>query len=566
MALLQLDVSKGLTNRYGNSEIPKNYARDAKDILIGNTGQLRFPRWGKLQVYAGNCHSIVETSIGTFFVEDGTLKKLNLDYSATTVKTGVGNSRMYYAGPLSTTLFFGNDSVTGTYVSGVGASEWGCARTPRQPDSEAITIGDLYAGDYRYAVTWIGSHDEGGTGNSATVTVPEGGSIVLSNFPAAPAYVTAFAVYVTPANGKDLYLYGEYPIATTTVTITRLTSDGVVPTIPLETQLAFPPTPKETMVSHQGRIYYAVDNQVYWTLPFRYGQQVTGSYWNFDSDVQYIASTPGALYVATLNGHYKITNIDAEDPVQVETQLDTGGVKGSVCYDRNGVYFYSMTGRGVIRGTPEKLEELTYEALAMPSYSSGYMATVEMDGLKQLLFVGAEAVRNPMEHADFTQLTPTVPTAWLINMDTGAITRATFSANSLDSTFAADASGVYLIGGHTDNDTAIYGSLRTGLSDFAQEAEQDRTYDPNALKHLSDAYIVMKGNKMAMTTTCDDGALIYSTIATTNMEQVKLDGLARGTKSYLWGIGLDNVSGGATLVNAIKIEIQSLRRRSGRNR
>lgn len=566
MALLELDVSKGMTNRYGNSEIPKGFLRDAKDVIIGNTGQVRFPRWGKTAVYAGNCHSIEENELGIFFVEDGTLKKLNDDYTTTTIKTGVGNSRMYYAGPVSTTLYFGNDSVTGTYVSGVGASEWGCARTPRQPDSETSTIGDLYPGDYRYAITWIGSHDEGGTGNSTIVSVPDGGSIILDNFPTAPDYVTAVAVYVTPANGKDLMLYGEYPIATTTVTITQLTTEGVVPTIPLETQLAYPPLPSETMVEHQGRIYYALDNAVYWTLPYRWGQQVAGSYWPFDSDVQLIMPMPGCIYVATLNRHYKITNIDADTPVEIEPILETGGVKGAVCYDGNGDYFYSMSGRGIVRGSAEKLEEVTYQALAMPSYSYGMLALTQYEGQQQLLFVGEDAVRNPMEHSDYTALTPTVATAWLMNIDTGALSRATFSANKLTTHFSSDAAGIYRLGGDTDADTAIYGSIRTGESDFREEAAQDKTFDPNALKHISDMYVTMKGSKLAVTTTSDDSALIYSTIATTQMEQVKLDRLAKGLKAYVWQIGVDSVSRGVTWVNAIKIEIQSLRRRSGRAR
>jgi len=565
MTLITLDFAKGMTNRYGDSDIPKGYVRDAKDILIGNTGQLRFPRWGKTQVYAGNCHSIFESSTGTFFVEDGDLKKLNNDYTATTIRVSVGDSRMYYA-ELVFTLFFCNEDITGIYTSDTGAVEWGCARVSSQPDSTVLTTGDMYAGDYRYAITWIGSLDEGGTGNSEIVTVPEGGSIVLSNFPTAPDYVTAFAVWVTSVNGKDLLLYGEYPIDTTTVTITRLTADGVEPTQFLETQFAYPPLPKGTITIHQGRMYYALGNFVYWTLPFHYGQQVTGSYWNFDSEVQYIASMPGVMYVATLAKHYKITNIDEDSPVQIEELVDVGGVKGSVCIDKNGIYFYSMTGRGIVRGSPEKLEELTYEALAMPSYSSGTMTMLELDGLRQLLFVGEDAIRNPQEHSDYTQLTPTVPIAWIINMDTGAITRATFTANRLTPTYCSDATGICIIGGNTDNSTTIYGSLRTGLSDFKEEAGQDRTYDPNAIKHLSDAYIVMKGGKMVLTTTCDDGALIYSTIATTRMEQIKIDRLARGTRSYLWQIGIDNLSSGTTVVNAVKIELQSLTRRSGRAR
>lgn len=384
----------GMNNRVAEYALPDGKASRAVNCIFDDSGNIIFPNPGRVRKYAGDCKWIFEGDTITLFVEDGSLKKLNSDYTATTLKTGIGSDRVYYT-PIADTVYWSNTLARGKIKNSIN-TEWGVARPPRQPDAVAVSSGGMFAGEYRIAITWLGTDgEEGGTGGGKRVTVSEGGGIHLNNFPAPPDYCTGVCIYVSSVNGKDMYLYGEYP-----ANISELTLAKRICTIPLSTQFAFSPLPRESVIAHYGRIYYIYNDKLYRTEIHRYGLQKAGRFWRFDSDVQTVVSCPNVLYVGTLHKIYSIRNIDGEGAAVIEELKAYGSVKGSECYSPDGDALF-MSDRGFIVAKPEGLIEASFADNALPFFDTGTMAVREYDGSRYAFFVGRGATVNNAANADY---------------------------------------------------------------------------------------------------------------------------------------------------------------------
>lgn len=394
----------GMNNKAPDRNLPDDKLRNAVNVIFSNNGLIKFPGWGKTKVYTGvNCHSLFTVSGAELFVENGTLKLLNNDYSATVLRQNVGHTPMFYTS-IGTVTYFCNEAVTGKFDSLTHrVSEWGTARPPRQPTIAIGSLGGLFAGDYRVAITWL-ADEESGTGRSVKISVPEGGGIQLSNFPVPPAYVKKVAVYVSSVNGKDLYLYGEYPPAINYVNIFRLTTNGVIPSIPLTTQFCFPPKPTGLIAGHQGRIYYASGAKVYYTMPRRYGLQAALAYWTFPSEVKTIQSSPPFLFIGTADAMTSVTGIDnAGSAPQFNRIKNYGCAFNASVTDKDDSKAYAYSDNGFIQCSGDgTISELSYENNAIPAFKNGAITILERDGTKYLLFSGTSPLSNKL--ADPTYL------------------------------------------------------------------------------------------------------------------------------------------------------------------
>jgi len=389
-------VLNGMDNKSRPENIKPGMGRIAINVQFSNTGEIRFPRPGKTSKYSGDCEWLYEGKNVTLFVEGGSLKKLNTDNTATVIKSGIGSSRVDYT-VVGTDIYWSNGFTSGIVDSDGINREWGTEAPPRQPDCTPITFGGLFAGDYRIAITWLGTKGaESPTGKGVRITVQEGGGIRVSNFPVPPAYVTGVALFVSSVNSKDMYLYGEY-----SATINDVTLTARICTIPLATQNTWVPKPMDVICAHYGRIYYAVGPLLYYTEIMRYGIQAANSYYQFDSDFQVVVSTPNVLYVGTLNKLYKLSNIDGDGPTIVEELQNCGAVKGSVCYHKNGVSAYCMSDRGFLEFRPEGVKELSFDTVAIDFYESGTTTITERDGEIHLVFVGQGRTINQLANSSY---------------------------------------------------------------------------------------------------------------------------------------------------------------------
>lgn len=388
----------GLNNKARSESLPADKARNAVGCIFDNDGEIIFPNPGKVSQYAGDCKWLHVGSNITLFVEGGNLKRLNDDNTATVLQSAIGSSRVFYT-TVADTTYWANALSSGKIRNGVN-SEWGTARPPRQPDATAVNFGGMFAGEYRIAITWLGSDGaEGGTGAGRRVSLVDGEGIHLSNFPVPPAYVTGVCIYVSSVNGKDMYLYGEFAANISDITLTKR-----ICTIPLSTQFAFTPAPTGKIIAHMGHIFYKRDDKVYWTNIHNYGLQRKNQYWRFDSEVQVILSTPPMLYVGTKKRVYQISNIDSPDnsPAQVNLLQSCSSVPGSETSDTDGIHSYFMSDRGFIKAGAEGLQELSFDDCAIPHFGTGTMSYVEIQGLRYLIFTGQNGIANPLSNSDYS--------------------------------------------------------------------------------------------------------------------------------------------------------------------
>jgi hypothetical protein len=522
---------------------------NAVNVQFSDTGDVMLPCQGVDSVYAGaTCTSLNVSDAATLFVEGGNLKRLTAVDTASAVLSTVGSSLMRYTRPVGDSVYFANNAVTGKFTKGDTATKhWGIPVPTHQPTCTATTTGDMYGGEYRVAITWIGN-SESGTGLAARLTVPEGGGIALSALPTAPSYVTAFAVWLSSVNGKDLYLYDEYPIATTTVTLTQR-----VGAIVLDTQFGYPPAPTaaSAMVQHYGRIYYSLGALLYYTHigangP-RYDIQMAGNFYPFDgSTIKTVVSCPGVLYVGTERMIYKITNIDGDGPATLEPLQDCGTVFGSECYDPDGVSAYFMSHRGLIRATPEGLIELNYADVAMPFYAAGTSAVTELGGVKYLLFFGTGGTKNPLADSDWNTQhwgdTTSETSGWAINLVTGAVSEyRNYSYTAISNSYACSAAGLQQF----STSYAASGYIQTAKLSFGSSFK----------KRVSDAYVNVDGGATTLTMTTDNSTIDYDVRATDINEYVWVD-LARGANGQHWQATLANT--GAELATATEIELVTI--------
>ena len=390
--------------RTGSNGLVLPKLRNAVNVAFDFSGMAHFPAIGKTKVYSGtNCHSLYDQV--PLFVDNGTLKYLNPDYTATSLRSNIGDTPMYYC-TVANLTYFCNQIITGKFDNDTkSVSEWGVDRPTRQPNCVASSIGGMYAGDYRVAIVWYGSDGitQSGTGMGRRVTVQEGGGINCSGFPTPPSYVTAVGVYVSSINGKDMYWYYDYPPNVDDVHIQRLTPEGVEPTLTLETQFCYPPKPQGILADFNGRIYYAVGNQLYYTTTRNYNLRRANERWAFEGQVLEINSVPPVLYVHTDRSLNQITGVDNGDqPPQFRPIGYYSCTPGLPVYGKTDTSAYSFSDVGFLQCNNDgSVNQLSFADNALPSFKQGVLTVLERYGSRYLVFVGTDATQNKLADAQY---------------------------------------------------------------------------------------------------------------------------------------------------------------------
>jgi hypothetical protein len=407
---------KGINNRLDDTRLPmpskedpRLPLRNAINVDIGSDGQLIFPGWGTTRAYtATDAHSWYEYEDAYgygLFVDNGSLKRLNSDNTATTLDT-VQNLPMSYT-VLGEQVYYSNGIDSGIYENG-SVKPWGIPNPPRQPDATATPTGGLYAGEYRIAITWlVGSGDhylESGTYESESVTVAEGGGIRLTNFPTPPAEIDKVAVYVSSVNSEELYLYDkdydQYPAGVSEVAIVNYLC-----ALPLESQFAVKPEPGVCLTVHNGGIFWIEGTRVHYTEPHSVHLYRAGNYFDLEHEVLALVSIKtGPLYVQSINGLYAISGIYSPEgpaaPAKVRTY--NGCKLYNVAYhpDNNEAAIY--TDAGFVRITGEGVKDLNVNEFASPHFEIGTIAYQEMNGFMKLVFCGRNGEVSRSQHASYT--------------------------------------------------------------------------------------------------------------------------------------------------------------------
>lgn len=281
--------------------------------------------WGDpafpLALYADNgALMAVQSNLRTFQVRDGLAPGQPLSYA-------VAAGRAYWS----------NGMDTGCVSADGVALAWGIAGPGGQPTlTGGSGIGGLNAGTYQVAVTFLSAAgEESGASLAATVTVPQGGGITVTDIPQPADLTQRVRIYLSPANGDVLYHVMDLPAGTTQMLL------GVAqPKKPLTTQFLEVMPAGQSVRYYAGRLWVAAGKVLVYSEPQRYGQtrlpqnRITLPDWIDMAEPVGNGEDGGGLYVAAGERTYWL---GGTEPAQM-----------------NAAYRYPMGG-GVVPGTPVRV-------------------------------------------------------------------------------------------------------------------------------------------------------------------------------------------------------------------
>ncbi|MEE9383929.1 MAG: hypothetical protein V3V08_11000 [Nannocystaceae bacterium] len=383
----------GMNNLKQPHAIDNETLRNAVNFDVDDDGNLKL-RQGSASVYQGTIVKRTFWSNGddlALFVEGTDFKRLNADFTATTLRAGVGNTAMSYV-ERDGIVYYSNSVVNGKVVAGVDAV-WGVPKPGQQPElTVQASGGHLVKGFYQVAITFVSATgEESGTGASVEAEVTaDDGALVLSAIPDPGDVDFLVNVYVTGPSGGQLYFHEALPSGFPTFVIRRVNhpTEGAL-LHPLETQFGEQPPPGHLLEYHNGRIYIAQGNVVWATEPQRLGLvKPAVSYWQFPERVTVLQAVVDGMYVAS-DVTYFLGGIDT-DGLASRIVLEYGAVEGTgltIDNDREAARkaaWFSHKGF-VVAGPSGDARNVTIDRIAVSEFQSGTMLHREHDGVTQLL-------------------------------------------------------------------------------------------------------------------------------------------------------------------------------------
>jgi hypothetical protein len=290
-----LDKFKGLRNDVDPTAFEPGDMTVASNVDIEETGKLQ-RRGGYAQVRAGSSHSLWAKGDLCLFVSGTTLYRLKPDFTTTVLASGLAAGLpLSYMAPGNGLVYWANGVDSGV-TDGVLSRPWGIQPPEYQPMASNIG-GELYPGLYQYAMTFVADDGrESGTGQ-AGVTQITGGGIAFSQMEVSTdPTVTHKRVYLTAANGEQLYLALVVPAAATSASYTANTLSLQTP---LETQLLLPPVAGQVVASFMGRALVASENVLFVSNGLSYELFNVLEHYAFDSRINVVAPLQDGCFIGT---------------------------------------------------------------------------------------------------------------------------------------------------------------------------------------------------------------------------------------------------------------------------
>ncbi len=355
---------------------------------IDDAGKLSL-RPGSSKVHSGTIvkGSLWSGSDRTLFVESGSLWELIEwpvgTYTPRLVRTGVGNTRMTYL-DLNGRVYYTNGVITGQMEPDGTDIAWGMPRPVVQPNLTQGQSGELAAGTYQVAITYISdTGEESGTGLAALIEVTaDNSSIILTDFPPSPASVAFIRVYVSHVDGEGLYRIADLHPAAPSYEIDEVSN---VATMLLQTQFGMAPPPGEILEYHNGRIYIANNNILWFTEALRYGLVKPMKGWiQFPKRITVVKAVDDGIYVCS-DKTYWISGVDTPQFEQRDV-LPYGGVFGTGINIPNFDAVAWFSDRGIVFGGENgEVLNIMQDRVTPAKHEYGAMLWREHKGLRQIV-------------------------------------------------------------------------------------------------------------------------------------------------------------------------------------
>jgi hypothetical protein len=321
----------GIRNTTSEERFRTGDLYSAVNVELDNTGKLLSRKGYTVVNPAAGLHSLYANQSVVLVAESSTLKRVENDYSLTTVGSlGSGNPVSYDT--VVDDVFLSNGTVS-KVLRGGALYQWGVEPPRGQPTASAVG-GSLPAGVYQYAMTFV--REDGhvsGTGVAGQVTLPSMGGIKFSDMEVStnPA-VRGKILWLSSANGTTMFLHAQVLNVDTTVTVT----DGHGG-VPLRTQFADVAPVGSIVRYHGGRMYVVCDDVVFYSDPyelelFRYET----NFLRFPGKVAVFEPVNDGVFVATVDtvaeetsgGTWFLRGLDP-DQFRPEQKFDYGAVPGT---------------------------------------------------------------------------------------------------------------------------------------------------------------------------------------------------------------------------------------------
>lgn len=378
---------QGLNTILRPESLPTDALRRCVNFDIDDVGKLSL-RQGSSKIYNGSIQkgSLWSGSEYTFFVEGGNLKRLLRRVDDTVgsqvIRIGIGARAVHYL-ELNNRVYYTNGIITGVLDNDLQDLPWGLASPGTQPNL-AQGNGDLFAGTYQVSVTFLQSNgEESGTPLSAQIKLTtDNSSIVLTDFPPPPAGAVETRIYCSHRDGEGLYRIAEVNPLTLSYEIEVVSN---VTSIMLQTQFGMPPPAGDLLEYHNGRIYIANDNIVWFTEALRYNLvKPMKGFIMFPKRVTVMKAVDDGIYICS-DKTYWISGVDT-GAFHQRVVLPYGGVynTGINIPNFDAVAWFSERGL-VFGGENGEVLNVMQDRVAVSKYGHGTMMWREHKGLRQFV-------------------------------------------------------------------------------------------------------------------------------------------------------------------------------------
>jgi hypothetical protein len=283
---------------------------------------------------------------------------------------------------------------------------WGIETPAGAVQLVPTTTGVMTPGDYQVAVTYVLSNGtESRPSLIATVTIPAntgaGAGLIATSIPLpASPYVVSKRIYMSTADGEELYLVAEHPAST------AFASFGLDPTGPRLLTAELSPIPNSiALANYGGRIFFvpaATPNVVGFTEAFGYDHtNLAANYYQFPAPVTVIAAVTDGLYVCA-DKTYFLAHAGSSDATQAIV-LDFGAVYGSAVRIPQTATSMWLSPKGSVVGGDGGGVTMAVEAsISVPAMSNAAGMYREQDGIKQFVVTGQNGAPGSLQAQEYT--------------------------------------------------------------------------------------------------------------------------------------------------------------------
>jgi hypothetical protein len=235
---------------------------------------------------------------------------------------------------------------------------------------------------------------ESGCALAQRIDLPDNGGVHFSWAVPDDTDIVGAHLYLTAPDGETLLLAAAVNVEDAGYTYT-----GGTRALPLATQWLDAPPPGTALALFKGRIYIAVGDVLYATMPLSYEHCDLRDFRAFDgSAIRVLGAVEGGLFVGTSEAVYFLAGAGFADHALLR-KLDSPAIAGSLVSadgmaasgraelaDARVVLFATVD--GIVMGLPDgSLQNLTRERFELPAMASGAAAFIEGPASQYLLSI-----------------------------------------------------------------------------------------------------------------------------------------------------------------------------------